>query len=54
MDILLNNDYPGNIREFENILEHALIVCREGIITRSHLPTSLRDRSPLAPMLLKK
>jgi transcriptional regulator with PAS, ATPase and Fis domain len=38
MEVLLNYDYPGNIRELENILEHALIVCRANIIERSHLP----------------
>jgi transcriptional regulator of acetoin/glycerol metabolism len=43
MDVLLNHDYPGNVRELENILEHALIVCREGVIRRNHLPTFLQD-----------
>jgi DNA-binding NtrC family response regulator len=38
MEVLLNYEYPGNIRELENILEHALIVCRTNIIERSHLP----------------
>ncbi len=38
MEVLLNYDYPGNIRELENILEHALIVCRDTVIERSHLP----------------
>ncbi len=42
MEVLLNHDYPGNIRELENILEHALIVCRESVIVRNHLPTSLQ------------
>ena len=28
MEMLLNHDYPGNIRELENILEHALIICQ--------------------------
>ena len=38
MRILLNYDYPGNIRELENILEHALIICRETTIQPEHLP----------------
>jgi PAS domain S-box-containing protein len=43
MEVLLNHDYPGNIRELENILEHALIVCRDAVVSRQHLPTSLQD-----------
>jgi transcriptional regulator with PAS, ATPase and Fis domain len=41
MEVLLNYDYPGNIRELENIIEHALIVCRDKVIERSHLPHGL-------------
>ena len=38
MEILLNFDYPGNIRELENILEHALIISQEKEILPQHLP----------------
>lgn len=38
MEILLNFDYPGNIRELENILEHALIISQESEILPHHLP----------------
>jgi transcriptional regulator with PAS, ATPase and Fis domain len=38
MEILLNFDYPGNIRELENILEHALIISQESEILPQHLP----------------
>ena len=44
MKILLNYDYPGNVRELQNILEHALIVCQENIIEPEHLPLSLQNR----------
>jgi PAS domain S-box-containing protein len=43
MEVLLNYDYPGNVRELENIIEHALIVCQDKIIERNHLPLSLQD-----------
>lgn len=42
MEPLLNYDYPGNIRELENVLEHALTICQEKIIERRHLPISLQ------------
>jgi len=41
MGLLLNYDYPGNIRELENILEHALIICQGQVIERRHFPVSL-------------
>ncbi len=41
MEVLLNHDYPGNVRELENILEHALIICRGRVIRRKHLPVSV-------------
>jgi transcriptional regulator with PAS, ATPase and Fis domain len=49
MEVLLNYDYPGNVRELENIIEHALIVCQDKIIERNHLPLSLQEgiSSPL-------
>jgi PAS domain S-box-containing protein len=50
MEVLLNYDYPGNVRELENIIEHALIVCQDKIIERNHLPLSLQGgiASPLS------
>lgn len=41
MEILLNYDYPGNIRELENILEHAFICCPGNTILPEHLPRDL-------------
>ena len=36
-------DWPGNIRELENAIEHAFILCRGGLIELSHLPEPLRS-----------
>ncbi len=45
MEILLNYEYPGNVRELENILEHALIVCQDEKIKRRHLPAYLQKQN---------
>lgn len=34
-------DWPGNIRELQNILEHASIVCGGSIIEIQHLPARI-------------
>jgi PAS domain S-box-containing protein len=35
---LMSYDYPGNIRQLENIIEHAFILCSQGEIGTQHLP----------------
>ena len=37
-DLLLKYDYPGNVRELENILERAVVIAREQYITTYDLP----------------
>jgi PAS domain S-box-containing protein len=38
---LMDHAYPGNIRELENIIEHAFILCSEGDVELKHLPGPL-------------
>ncbi len=40
--ILMEYNYPGNVRELENIIERAFVFCREGVINKEHLPSELR------------
>jgi transcriptional regulator of acetoin/glycerol metabolism len=42
--LLMAHDYPGNIRELENIIEHAFILCPSGRIELRHLPEDLIAR----------
>jgi len=40
--VLMRYDYPGNIRELENVIEHAFVLCPGGMIRIEHLPEYLR------------
>ena len=43
MDTLMKYDYPGNVRELENIIQRAVIMTRNDVITTADLSIHLRD-----------
>ncbi len=47
LSILMTYDFPGNARELENIIEHATVLCRGGLIEIQHLPDYLHRAVPL-------
>ena len=40
--MLMEYSYPGNVRELENIIEQAFVLCRGSFIELHHLPAELR------------
>ncbi len=47
LPILMAHDFPGNIRELENIIEYTMVVSRDNLIGIGHLPDYLRPHSDI-------
>ncbi len=47
-------DWPGNVRELVNIVERAVITCRESMITTRHLPFHSPEGGPLSGLNLEE
>ncbi|MHC4199743.1 MAG: sigma-54 interaction domain-containing protein [Planctomycetota bacterium] len=47
---LMAHDFPGNVRELENIIEHAFVLCRGPVIDLQHLPEPFCSTArPISP-----
>ncbi|MDK9716967.1 MAG: sigma-54 dependent transcriptional regulator [Trichlorobacter sp.] len=46
MALLCAYEWPGNCRELANIIEHAVVFCREKSLTRELLPPQLKTTEP--------
>jgi DNA-binding NtrC family response regulator len=46
---LLGYDWPGNIRELQNVLERALLLAEQGVIGPEHLGTTVRPTAAALP-----
>jgi PAS domain S-box-containing protein len=49
LGVLVAHDYPGNVRELQNAIEHAFVLLREGRIELEHLPGDLVPVAPRRP-----
>lgn len=49
MACLMNYDYPGNVRELENIIERSVVICRSTSLDVADLPFKTDDRRLFAP-----
>ena len=46
LDIIMRHDWPGNIRELENLVERAVIMARGEMITPEEFPPALTENDP--------
>jgi DNA-binding NtrC family response regulator len=51
IDVLLEHDWQGNVRELANVMEHAYIIAGGGPILPEHLPHTVSQPSSLTPSL---
>ncbi len=43
MQLLMDHDWPGNVRQLENAISHAVILAQDSVVERRHLPQFLKQ-----------
>lgn len=54
MSILSSSDWPGNVRDLENAVQSAMILCTGSTILPEHLPARLKGYDQTAPLAAPK
>lgn len=54
LEILMEYDWPGNVRQLENIIERAVVLCQGEIITSQHLPQRIKEKPLVSKINLEK
>lgn len=49
LEIMTKYNWPGNIRELENVVERMIYTCPNQVITKDYLPSSMMERNEDAP-----
>jgi transcriptional regulator of acetoin/glycerol metabolism len=51
MSVFMEYSWPGNVRELQHAIEHAVIVCKNRVLTVDNLPEYIRNNTlnSLAP-----
>lgn len=48
LKLLRRHDFPGNVRELENAIEHAFVICEGNLIEAEHLPERILEATRVA------
>jgi PAS domain S-box-containing protein len=47
LNLIMKHDFPGNVRELENLIEHAFVLSPGGVIKPEHLPDYIQGQHPI-------
>ncbi len=53
LKLLMDYNWPGNIRELQNIIERAILIADDGIISAEHLPDNVKTNRPFTQEVLE-